>query len=494
MTPIEDAGDFLVVVEEPENEEFLNLYKAYQDGPFLQSIADLLNGSFSLPQDIPITAKECGEANAFYDPETVSIEVCYELVMELAQVFAEIAEDPKDTKAIAHAVDGEMMATIYHEVGHALIDQYNLPTTGKEEDAVDQLSVLFMATSAEDWPELILNGAKYYLKASEEVTDIEDLAFWDTHSLDQQRFFHLVCWTFGQNPDEREFLVTDGWLPEDRAERCPSEYAQMAHSWDVLLAPYVKGNEDLDVPDGWQHEPIEDRGQFTVSYEKPEDATFEDAYAMVSTDNAFGEVTSALNETFALPADLNVVFKQCEEFAYYDPSEKQLTFCYEIIPYLEQIYTDAAEDPEDTEAITNQTLNGLLFIFFHEMGHALIDLYKLPTTGLEEDAVDQLAALLITGDDAETSKDALAGAETFAASIPEDLSVEDLPFADEHSLGQQRFYNIVCWVYGHDPEANSDMVGDDALPEDRAAYCPEEWSKLEQAWMVLLAPFVKETE
>ena len=492
---IADEGNFVVSYEEPESEDYLPYYAAYVDGDALQTLADSLNAMFALPQDVTLKVTECGEANAFYDPETTSIELCYELIDQLNVIYTEIAEDPDDEAAIAAAVDGVILNTLYHELGHALIDLYDLPITGKEEDAVDQLSVLMMIDETEEGLLRILHGAEFYVLAADEVSDVDEIDFWDTHSLDAQRFYHLVCWVFGANPEENEFLVTDEWLPEDRAVGCPDECGKMAYGWYTLLAPYLIGVETDVLPDGLLQEPIEDAGDFVITFEEPADASLEEAYALVAGDaGTFSAAADALNATFALPADLEIEFKQCEEYAYYSPSEGKLTFCYELVDLLGNIFKSEAADQADAEAITDHTENALLFVFFHELGHALIDQYRLPFTGLEEDVVDQLATLIMVGDDPETSQDALDGAEFFAAMTPDDLAVEDLAFWDEHSLNQQRLYNIVCWVYGQDPERYADLVGDDGLPEERAEFCPDEWAKLDQAWTTLLTPFLKDAE
>lgn len=61
--------------------------------------------------------------------------------------------------------------------------------------------------------------------------------------------------------------------------------------------------------------------------------------------------------------------------------------------------------------------------------------------------------------------------------------------ADVHSLDLQRVYNLRCWIYGSNPEANGDLVADGELPEDRAGGCQEEWPQLDQAWSTLLDPY-----
>jgi Putative metallopeptidase len=55
-----------------------------------------------------------------------------------------------------------------------------------------------------------------------------------------KRFFNIVCWVYGQNPEKYSPMVKQGVLPEERAVRCEDEYRQLAKSWSTLLAPYLK--------------------------------------------------------------------------------------------------------------------------------------------------------------------------------------------------------------------------------------------------------------
>ena len=70
---------------------------------------------------------------------------------------------------------------------------------------------------------------------------MDDLSFWDEHSLDEQRFYNILCWIYGKDSEGYQYLVDDETLPTDRAERCPAEYDRMNRSWEALLAPYMKG-------------------------------------------------------------------------------------------------------------------------------------------------------------------------------------------------------------------------------------------------------------
>ena len=60
----------------------------------------------------------------------------------LALLSAPAQAEDADPKA--DYVASNLVAIFYHELGHALIDQLDLPVLGKEEDAADILSVLLI--------------------------------------------------------------------------------------------------------------------------------------------------------------------------------------------------------------------------------------------------------------------------------------------------------------------------------------------------------------
>ena len=131
----------------------------------------------------------------------------------------------------------------YHELGHALIHVLDLPTTGREEDAVDQLSTYILAHESEDGDVPTLDAALAFLAWSEEAQESEAKpAFWGEHSLNEQRFFNLVCWVYGQDPGRFQNLVQEGHLPEAQADRCPREWEQIDKSWTALLEPHLAGD------------------------------------------------------------------------------------------------------------------------------------------------------------------------------------------------------------------------------------------------------------
>ncbi|QFS81471.1 hypothetical protein FIU97_01310 [Roseivivax sp. THAF40] len=142
----------------------------------------------------------------------------------------------------------------------------------------------------------------------------------------------------------------------------------------------------------------------------------------------------------------------------------------------------AAQDITDEDIFVEANL---LSVFYHEMGHALIDVMRLPVFGQEEDAADVASILLIDSIfDAESALDlAYDSALGFAAEAmwEEEMALEPA-FWDVHGSSEQRFYNTVCLFYGADPDGRDDFAADMDLPEERALTCEEEFILAEESW------------
>jgi len=239
----EYGGKFVLIYEPIKNQAFHDIEAALQRTELFEEIVDALNQTIALPTDIEVVVTECDTANAFYDPEQTRIVMCYELIQLLDQEFAGLYEtEQADEQAVADAT----AFVFQHEMGHALVDVLELPITGKEEDAVDDLATLVLLHGWEDGDESALNAAAaFYLQGEEQDAELEELPYWDEHSLGLQRYYQIACVVYGFNPDKHAELVGED-LPQERAQRCPAEYEQKASSWEVLLADYWKDAGEAD--------------------------------------------------------------------------------------------------------------------------------------------------------------------------------------------------------------------------------------------------------
>jgi hypothetical protein len=238
-----DKGNFSVQYSTVTNPRFAQINENFRRQRVLEGIADDLNATIAIPENVMITFKECGAPNAYWDSQGRSINMCYELMEQMAQDFKAVA---KTEEELGERVNGALTFAFIHELGHCLIDVLQLPSTGREEDAVDQLSTfVLVALKGEEGEKMAISGAISWgiqydrLAASGKTAGELNMLWADEHSMDAQRFYNVLCWVFGHNPNKYVKMINNP-LPEQRAVRCPTEYSKLATAWLTLLRPYLK--------------------------------------------------------------------------------------------------------------------------------------------------------------------------------------------------------------------------------------------------------------
>jgi hypothetical protein len=240
--PAAGRGAFKVRYGPVGTSDYAEIQKVFRETHILEDTAKDLNATFILPVDVTIAMNKCGQANAFYESDKKLITLCYELIDQFSDIFLADATSDEEQETAGEAIAGAAMFTLYHELGHALIDLYDLPVTGREEDAVDQLATIILLEGGDEGEAAAINGATAFMSedTEEEEKELEEISYWDEHSLGPQRFYNILCWTYGKNPEGNQDMVDDETLPADRAARCPAEYAQMSKSWDALLSAHMQ--------------------------------------------------------------------------------------------------------------------------------------------------------------------------------------------------------------------------------------------------------------
>ena len=228
-TQIADEGDVRVEWYPTADAELESAVSLLHDTGIAEEIASNLNGMLRLPRDIVIAHLDCGEENAFYLREHSSVLMCYEMLGYILGIVNAQGLSEEDVLSAWRFV-------LFHELGHALIDQYNLVITGKEEDAVDDFSSIALVESEQ--AHLAFQAAAFWQLTDQDAYD--GLQFADTHSLSPQRFFNILCTIYGYDTDDLGQVFAPDLLPESRAEHCQYEYQQKSRAWNVLLAPYKK--------------------------------------------------------------------------------------------------------------------------------------------------------------------------------------------------------------------------------------------------------------
>lgn len=232
-----DNGDFLVEYIDVQDEQYEKVNQEMRQEKVLERAAKELNKSLALPYDITLVTRDCGQINAFYSQDEHSVTMCYEIMDFYYQLFRKSGLSEQEA---SQKMFDTMQFIFLHELGHALIDAYQLPVTGNEEDSADRLSSYINLKELGDSGSRAAIAAANAFSLQSELQDNKHLPFYDEHSLDQQRFYNILCALYGSNPDKYEILVTKNLLPEQRAARCPNEYQQIVRTWEGLLKPYRK--------------------------------------------------------------------------------------------------------------------------------------------------------------------------------------------------------------------------------------------------------------
>lgn len=183
----------------------------------------------------------------------------------------------------------------------------------------------------------------------------------------------------------------------------------------------------------------------------------------------------------AVDPNFRIITKECGVInAWYSPQEKSITLCYDYLGSADKFIDDNYQN-ESIE--TQATLKTGIFIgvLLHELGHAIIDLHKIPIIGGEEDAADRIATIFllqITEKNPTNGKIMIAGilAHDWArkSSMLDKLFSTDV-YSDEHPITEQRVFNIMCLAYGSNPSLFSDTASQLGLSSERASRCQNEY-------------------
>jgi hypothetical protein len=135
-----------------------------------------------------------------------------------------------------------------------------------------------------------------------------------------------------------------------------------------------------------------------------------------------------------------------------------------------------------------------LVLLSHELGHVMIAEMHLPVLGREEDAADTYAALrLLTFGTSFSQHELAQAAQGWFLNDRRDREIGEKPlYYDEHNLGQQRAYQILCLMVGSDPDKFKGLADQVQMPETRQRSCKRDFAKTSEGWQTVLKPWLRE--
>src|SRR5262245_5336146 len=157
---------------------------------------------------------------------------------------------PEKKKQLVEFVIGNTLFVLTHELGHGVINEFNMPVLGREEDAADSFAIVTALKMGSAFSERVLieAGKGQVFSSKQDKKEGNALAFYDEHGLDLQRAYNIVCFMVGADPAKFTKLANDTKLPEYRQKGCAFEWKNMEWSWEEMLKKNLRGDKPkLDV-------------------------------------------------------------------------------------------------------------------------------------------------------------------------------------------------------------------------------------------------------
>ncbi len=241
-----------------------------------------------------------------------------------AQGAGEPAELDPD---VARFVVANAQWTLFHELGHALLDVYDVPFLGNEENIADTVATVVMLQGqyapdgAPPVNERLLAAAMSWRT---EAALEDDAPIWDSHMPDLARFYNIVCLTYGADPEANETLPTTMGLPPERAAGCIDEYQQALDHLDRHVLRYGRRNDDGAPARG---------GKVRVTLAEAADRSGQALRALMQEARIARRAAEVVEAKFVLPRDIGIVFMDClgEEAAFWREDLGEIILCYELL-------------------------------------------------------------------------------------------------------------------------------------------------------------------
>ncbi|MFV2093859.1 MAG: DUF4344 domain-containing metallopeptidase [Hyphomicrobiales bacterium] len=222
---------------------------------------------------------------------------------------------------------GNAIWVLYHEVGHLLIDEFNLPVLGREEDAADHLATVVMLEDPSQVLDSFLVAAVegFFLSADAARVSGHGIDFAGEHGLNEQRAFEVACLMLGSNEQVFGEFADAVKLPQARRRNCRRDYELARRSWLGVLEAFR--------PKWWRRSTgFQVRFTYGPIASGPKAPGLAPIKQMVQDARILEEIANYLNSSFEFKRDIVVEMKSCKQpNAFYQPGQGAVLLCYELV-------------------------------------------------------------------------------------------------------------------------------------------------------------------
>lgn len=259
---------------------------------------------------------------------------CFALLLLLCTrlLFADPAPQPL-TPNVARFVLANAEFSVMHEMGHVLIAEYDLPVLGREEDAADQLGFillfhLYAKLPRDEVDARLLDIADYWrLEWQTPKPPPDQVLAWDSHPLDEQRYYNIACLLYGSDMVRLDWLPPLIGLPYERAVYCDQEFRQASKAFEWIR--HTRRASSIQHHAAWR-----------LSWDTPS-MNPADAGPLIALLRDGDHLQLMVDEVFRLfrpPRPLNIRLVSCgAPDAWYNSNSGEMALCYERLQHFREM-------------------------------------------------------------------------------------------------------------------------------------------------------------
>lgn len=233
------AAKISIRYEKPDTERYLPIYKTLKSNhhQILGESVCYLRDLYDWNNDIQIIVTSCGFVNSQFQPENQRVIICYESLYEKIYDYPKAAESKE---AFAHRVFQNTMFTFWHEMGHAVMDQFGISEHRdalQVEKLADEFATLSMIWRGEaKWTDVIMISALHFKSKSATKGNIK----YKNHPKDESRYQRMIALLYGFASKSYSRLSDQvnqlEWLSQSSQEY----YLERSQFWEEKLRPYMR--------------------------------------------------------------------------------------------------------------------------------------------------------------------------------------------------------------------------------------------------------------
>ena len=229
------------------------------------------------------------------------------VILALSLSSASIAEPIKE---LSKRTEDGLLHLLAHEMGHAVLREFDLPILGTEEDIADDFATIYVHLMLPDRAADIIGA-----RAKQHMAEDRFPGIFSEYRSSRQRAGRSVCVLYGQDPERYKALAKEFRLNGDDASACRDFATEVGRSWRRII-------DDYRMPGNVEVTEVGISISATLTGRVVEQSGFLDtAYRLLSGIDWHSRITLSIQE--------------CDRSAYWARNGRKITFCNKYIESLE---------------------------------------------------------------------------------------------------------------------------------------------------------------